>query len=1226
MSERAPQQAAWRPRPFQAALVRILAFVVPVAASIGFVRVVGTLVSPPADSFWLFIGWWCCLTAAATVVLVLVGRVTRRLLPLATLLKLSLVFPDEAPSRFKTALRSGTTDTLEERIAAARSGRPDETPVEAAQRLLTLVSALDAHDALTRGHSERVRAYAQMIGKELGLDHRALDRLNWAALLHDVGKLDVPLEILQKPGRPTDEEWAQLRRHPELGAQLVAPLHGWLGEWAEAVPQHHEHWDGRGYPAGKSGDEIALAGRIVAVADVFDVMTSARSYKEAGDSIAAREELARMAGTQFDPRVVRAFLNVSLGRLRLAMGPLSWLAHAPLLGKIPLTPLTSAVGSVSGSLAVVATATTTGIVGTPHLPAVQIRTPAAQAAPLTPAADPVSPAPARSEPRTTRVAAAFVALERTVQQSKTLVVRLPRIGSEQSVRIVERPAAGTVSVAQDGSLVYRAPADYTGEVRIGYRACSDDGRCVRGVVRVEVRAADATSAPVAERPREEQPPRPSPAEPKPAEQRASDRGQPSPQPSPPPVSAAPLNRPPTASDDAAAVVAGQDVEIDLLANDRDPDGDGLTLSSVAQPSAGSVERLTGGRIRFRAAHGSRGSLAFSYTVSDPSGSSARATVTVRVAAQNAAPAFMPGPDVTVRENTGRTVVTGWASQISIGEGDTGQSVSFSVDSDAAGLFTPDGQPSLAADGTLSFTPAPDANGQAHVTVRARDDGGTADGGSDTSAAHTSTIVVTPVNSPPSFTSGADVVVAEDSGPYVTAGWASAISPGPSDEVTQSVSFLVDVDDPSLFTAGGKPKVGGGGTLTFEPAANAHGVAHVTVRARDDGGTGDGGVDTSAAHALLITLTAVADAPVAAADTPSTVEDSAGITFDVLANDMDPDGDTLTVQSFDSSSLTLGTLVHDGGGGFTYTPTPSANGTDSFTYTVADGSGRTSTASVTIAVAAQPDAPSAADDAYVTTAGVPVVIGAPGLLSNDGDEDGDTLGINLAASTAPANGSLSLSTDGSFTYTPNVGFSGTDTFTYKVTDGALVDVGTVTITVSATPVLSSTFFFTPTGGPDIWDLSASPPPAATPVPDYEGDGNPGLTVEKSDGKLTVLLGLNRRREWVYPVTTPLVLNGPVSVELWSVLADFEINHDAHPHIYLFDCAAGGSGCVQLAANDIHVNDWNTSPTWMQHVFTVGSVSRTIVAGRELRLRLLVGHRDIWLAMTASYPSALHVTLG
>ncbi len=252
--------------------------------------------------------------------------------------------------------------TLEERVAAAKAGQAGATPVEAAQQLLALVAALDTHDPLTRGHSDRVRAYAQMIAEEMHLSSEEVDLLNWAALLHDIGKLDVPTEILAKEGRPTDDEWAILKRHPEFGGEIVAPLRSWLGDWTEAVTQHHERWDGKGYPAGTAGEEIALAGRIVAIADVFDVITSARSYKDASDALAGREEIARCAGAQFDPKVVRAFLGISLGRLRFAMGPLSWLSHAPLLGRLPLTP---AIGTVSGALAVATAALTTGIVAPP---------------------------------------------------------------------------------------------------------------------------------------------------------------------------------------------------------------------------------------------------------------------------------------------------------------------------------------------------------------------------------------------------------------------------------------------------------------------------------------------------------------------------------------------------------------------------------------------------------------------------------------------------------------------------------------------------------------------------------------------------------------------------------------------------------------------------------------------------------------------------------------------
>jgi hypothetical protein len=266
------------------------------------------------------------IATGSTIVLYGADRLTRRMLPLAALLSLTLVFPDEAPSRFKIAMRSGGTAELRRRLAEYRRMGADE-PAVAATRLLELVADLSVHDRLTRGHSERVRAYSQMIGDELGLTADEIDRLRWAALLHDIGKLEIPFEILNKPGRLTAEEFETIKRHPGIGAQLTAPLAGWLGQSIRAVGEHHERWDGNGYPNGLRGTDISLAARIVAVADAFDVMTSVRSYKKPGTAAEARAELARCAGSQFDANVVRAFLSISLGKLRLAMGPLSWLTQ-----------------------------------------------------------------------------------------------------------------------------------------------------------------------------------------------------------------------------------------------------------------------------------------------------------------------------------------------------------------------------------------------------------------------------------------------------------------------------------------------------------------------------------------------------------------------------------------------------------------------------------------------------------------------------------------------------------------------------------------------------------------------------------------------------------------------------------------------------------------------------------------------------------------------------------
>src|SRR5918992_1596980 len=146
----------WSARPIQAALLRAFIFLAPIAASIAFVYVISRVVRAPTSSWLLFLLWWVALAGLATGVLLVSDWLSRRLLPLAALLKLSLVFPDRVPSRFRTALRAGTVATLQERIARASTSAREGTPTEAAERLLELVAALDRHDKLTRGHAERV--------------------------------------------------------------------------------------------------------------------------------------------------------------------------------------------------------------------------------------------------------------------------------------------------------------------------------------------------------------------------------------------------------------------------------------------------------------------------------------------------------------------------------------------------------------------------------------------------------------------------------------------------------------------------------------------------------------------------------------------------------------------------------------------------------------------------------------------------------------------------------------------------------------------------------------------------------------------------------------------------------------------------------------------------------------------------------------------------------------
>ncbi len=950
-------QPRWRPHPLVAALLRGFVLITPIAASVAFVHVASGLVAQPHGALLPRVAWWLGIAVCATGVLIAFDRLTRKLLPLAALLKLALVFPDEAPSRFKTALAAGTAADLEARLAEAKAGASTETPIEAAERLLGFVAALSAHDHLTRGHSERVRAYSQMIAKELRLSRAEVDCLNWAALLHDVGKLEVPAEILNKPGRLSDDEWRQIRLHPELGARLAEPLRAWLGEWTDAIADHHERWDGTGYPAAAAGEGISLGGRIVAVADVFDVVTSSRSYKESGSAVDGREEIARCAGTQFDPRVVRAFLTISLGRLRFAMGPLSWLAQAPLLGRIPLAP---GLVTVASSAVAVVGSVAAGFVGGAHVP-------------------------------TSFAAPAQAAATHVIAQ-----------------------------VSRGGSIAtVAAPGHHGGHAR-------------------RVLA-----------------------------------------PAPTPPSARPLLK-------SALLVAP--------ANPLEPAAGPADTPAASPPVVQSP-------------------------VADP---------------PPPAPPIAPSPVAPV---------------------------------------------------------APAAP------------------------------VVLPVNHAPAFTGGSDQTVFENAGPQTVPGWATAISRGPADEAGQILAFTATSGDPSLFAPGGGPRVAADGTLSYTPAAGAHGVTTVTVQAVDDGGTANGGVDTSAPQTLSITI--VNRRPTATADAPSVLEnDPAGVTFDVLANDADPEGDPLTIASFDASTIAYGGLTHNAGGSFTYVPATHFAGSDTFSYTVSDGNGGTSTAAVTITITPVPDPPAVSADAYVTSQGVALVEPAPGVLGNDADSSGGALSVATAPVVAPAHGTLGLAADGSFTYTPAPGFTGSDSFTYRATSAATSLSADAVVTITVPAAFSSTSFFLTGSGisSEVWNLSTSSPANSLLgiVPDYDGDLFPGLTIKSSDDSDSG--DARRSQTWRYPLASALVLNGPVVLHLTSS------GHGTNvAGAYLYDCTAGGASCTKIGFGSLSSHGLLGLGIWVSHDITVGTVNRTLPAGHELRLRLYSGSGDMWVAMTGDLPSTLTLTV-
>jgi hypothetical protein len=330
---------------------------------------IGLSVALPAPSSWSWAILRIVVIAALSMsTITIVERAGRQLLPLSTLLRLSLVFPDSTPSRFKMALKAGSGRRMERELTDARANGLSQEPGRAAEQLVLLSTAIGAHDRRTRGHSERVRLYAELLGEELHLDEEERRKLQWAALIHDMGKITVPPAILNKKGKPTDAEWAILQSHPMRGESLVSPVAGWLGEWVHAVGGHHERWDGTGYPRKLSGRDIPRAAAIVAVADSFEVMTAVRSYKSAMSLADARVELTRCSGTHFNPDIVRAFLNISLPKLRRAGGTLASLAHVPFIGKALTTTAKApeAWGYALGNMAnaggtAVATATLAGV-------------------------------------------------------------------------------------------------------------------------------------------------------------------------------------------------------------------------------------------------------------------------------------------------------------------------------------------------------------------------------------------------------------------------------------------------------------------------------------------------------------------------------------------------------------------------------------------------------------------------------------------------------------------------------------------------------------------------------------------------------------------------------------------------------------------------------------------------------------------------------------------------
>jgi hypothetical protein len=458
-----------------------------------------------------------------------------------------------------------------------------------------------------------------------------------------------------------------------------------------------------------------------------------------------------------------------------------------------------------------------------------------------------------------------------------------------------------------------------------------------------------------------------------------------------------------------------------------------------------------------------GSATITVTLSDNGGganTSAPQTFTITVNPVNDAPSFVVGPNQVVNEDAGGQSVSGFVSALSAGPAnESSQTVTVNVTGNSnAALFS--SQPTISPSGTLSYTPAANASGVATITVTVSDNGGTANGGVNTSAPQTFTITVTAVNDNPTFTPGSSQSVNEDAGPQSVANWATGISAGPANESGQVLTFLVTGNsNPGLFSAG--PSISSTGTLTYTPAPNANGSALISVQLNDDAG------GASTVHSFTINVAPVNDAPSFTAGANQTVPEDAGaqvVSGWATSISVGPANEAGQTVAFNVTGNTNAALFSvqptiSPAGVLTYTPAPNASGSATITLVAVD-SGGTSNGGVntsapqtfTINVTPVNDGPDAADSTFTTPLNTPLNASVVVI-----DPDGPTLTYTLLM--PPGLGSVSLNNStGAFTYTPNTGATGLDLFTFSVTDGTTTDTATVRISIQA-----STAVVTSTGG-------------------------------------------------------------------------------------------------------------------------------------------------------------------
>ncbi|NMC52980.1 MAG: tandem-95 repeat protein [Chloroflexi bacterium] len=543
-------------------------------------------------------------------------------------------------------------------------------------------------------------------------------------------------------------------------------------------------------------------------------------------------------------------------------------------------------------------------------------------------------------------------------------------GDTLSAILVDDAAHGTLALSSNGSFTYDPDDNFTGSDSFTYTA--NDGTANSTPATVTITVTAANDAPVA------------------------------------------VNDVHTTAEDTTLTVL---VANSILNNDTDPDGDDLTAVLVDDAAHGTLTLNANGSFTYDPDDNFTGSDTFTYKANDSALDSNTATVTITVTAANDAPVAVDDAHSTT-EDTLLTVLVANSILNNDTDVDGDSLTAILVDNAAHGTLT------LNANGSFTYDPDDNFTGSDTFTYTANDSA------LDSNTA-TVTITVTAANDAPVAVNNAHST-AEDT--LLTVAAPGVLTNDTDVDGDPLTAILVsDVSDGTLA-------LNADGSFTYDPDDNFTGSDSFTYKAND--GTAD-----SAPATVTITITAVNDAPVAVNDSFSTAEDSALIVTEpgVLQNDSDIDLNPLTVVL---DTTTHGTLALDTDGSFIYMPASDYNGTDTFTYHLNDGTTNSAIATVTITITPVNDAPKAYNEAFSTLEDTILEVAAPGILTNDTDVDENPLTAVLGTTTA--HGTLTLNPDGSFTYQPNLNYTGTDSFMYTVSDGSASST-TATATITISPV-------------------------------------------------------------------------------------------------------------------------------------------------------------------------------